>query len=248
MPLKVYTKEYESNSKKLLRLFSYIVLLAGVGMMFWAYYPMVSFEIYARFFIRKETSSPIPEEDQATSLQLAKSVHASSNFYSNNLRDFTQANVWFPVKNVPGSNDNIDVQEYYLSIPKLNLDNLKVTVGGDDLSKSLVHYLPTSKPGQYGKVAIFGHSTLPQLYNEKDYKTVFTYLPQMDVGDSISINIDGKKYDYEVFDMYIVKPDKVSVLEQNFNASYIMLVTCVPPGTYKERLIVEAKLKQHSSL
>lgn len=248
MALKVYTKEYESNTKKMLRLFSYIVLVAGVGMMFWAYYPMVSFEIYARFFIRKETFSPIPEDEQATSLQLAKSVHASSNFYSNNLRDFTQANVWFPVKDTPGAEDKIDVQEYYLSIPTLNLDNLKVTVGGDDLSKSLVHYLPTSKPGQYGKVAIFGHSTLPQLYNENDYKTVFTYLPQMDIGDNITITIDGKKYDYEVYDMYIVSPDKVSVLEQNFNASYLMLVTCVPPGTYKERLIVEAKLKQHASL
>lgn len=248
MPLKVYTKEYQSNTKKILIFFSYLVLIAGVGMMFWAYYPMVSFEIYARFFIRKETSSPVPEDEQASSLQLAKSVHASSNFYSNNLRDFTQANVWFPVKNVPGSNNSIDVKEYYLSIPKLNLDNLKVTVGGEDLSTSLVHYLPTSKPGQYGKVAIFGHSTLPQLYNEKDYKTVFTYLPQMDIGDNISINIEGKKYEYEVYDMYIVKPDKVSVLEQNFNASYLMLVTCVPPGTYKERLIVEAKLKQHASL
>ncbi len=248
MALKVYTKEYESKTKKMLKFFSYVILIAGIGMMFWAYYPMISFEIYARFFIRKDTSSPVPDSEEASSLQLAKTVHASSNFYSNNLRDFTQANVWFPVKNVPGANDNIDVKEYYLSIPKLNLENLKVTVGGDDLSTSLVHYLPTSKPGQYGKVAIFGHSTLPQLYNKNDYKTVFTYLPQMDVGDNISISIEGKEYEYEVYDMYIVKPDKVSVLEQNFNASYIMLVTCVPPGTYKERLIVEAKLKQHSSL
>lgn len=247
MPLKVYTKEYESKQKKMLRFISYVVLIAGVGMMFWAYYPMISFEIYARFFIRKDTSSPIPDSEEASSIQLAKSVHANNNFYSNNLRDFTQANVWFPVK-TGGENDTIDVQEYYLSIPKLNLENLRVAVGGEDLSKSLVHYLPTSKPGQYGKVAIFGHSTLPQLYDKDDYKTVFTYLPQMDVGDSINITIEGKEYEYEVYDMYIVKPDKVSVLEQNFNASYIMLVTCVPPGTYKERLIVEAKLKQHSSL
>lgn len=248
MPLKVYTKEYESRTKKILKLFSYVVLFAGLGMMFWAYYPMVSFEIYARFFIRKDISSPVPESDEATSLQLAKTVQATNNFYSNNLRDFTQANVWFPVSNTPNGQDKIDVKEYSLSIPKLNLENLRVTVGGDDLSKSLVHYLPTSKPGQYGKVAIFGHSTLPQLYDKNNYKTVFTYLPKLDVGDKIDIDIEGKKYEYEVFDMYIVSPDKVSVLDQNFNASYLMLVTCVPPGTWKERLIVEAKLKQNVSL
>ncbi len=248
MPLKVYTKEYESKGKKMMKVISYIILIAGVGMMFWAYYPMISFEIYARFFIRKDTSTPVPEQNEAASLQIAKTVHAETNYYSNNLRDFTHANVWFPVSNVTGSNDTIDLTEYSLSIPKLNLVDLRVEVGGEDLSKSLVHYLPTSKPGQYGKVAIFGHSTLPQLYNDKDYKTVFTYLPKMDIGDSINVKVEGRQYEYEVFDMYIVAPDKVSVLEQNFNASYIMLVTCVPPGTYKERLIVEAKLKQHSSL
>ncbi len=213
-----------------------------MGMLFWAYYPMISFEIYARFFIRKEPSSPLASNTTVSSIELAQSVEASSNYFSNNLRDFTQANLWFPVKSLP-SGKTIDISEYSLSIPSLNLYELNVDVGGDDLSKSLIHYLPTSKPGQYGKVAIFGHSTLPQLYDAKDYKTVFTYLPQINIGESVIVTVEGKKYEYEVYDMYIVKPDKVSVLEQNFNTSTLMLITCVPPGTYKERLIVEAKLK-----
>jgi sortase A len=242
MPIRVYTKAFESRKKKVIKVVSYLVLFFGMGMLFWAYYPMVSFEIYARFFIRKDPATPIPDKTSVRSLELAQSVEASSDYYSNNLRDFTQANVWFPVKNI-ASAKTIDIKQYSLSIPSLNLQDLKVVVGGDDLSKSLIHYLPTSKPGQYGKVAIFGHSTLPQLFNPKDYKTVFTYLPQTNIGDTVIINVDGKKYEYEIFDKYIVKPDKVSVLEQNFNASYLMLVTCVPPGTFKERLIVEAKLK-----
>jgi len=248
MAIKVYTKQVDSKSRKIIRRFSYIVLLTGLGLMFWAFYPMLSFEVYARLFIRKYTTTPLPDSNIATSLQFAKSVYASNKGFSSNLRDFTQANVWFPVSNVAGTQKTIDLKSYTLSIPKLNLKNLNVIVGGDDLSKSLVHYLPTSKPGAYGKVAIFGHSTLPQLFNSSDYKTVFTYLPKMDIGDSIFINVEGKQYEYEVFDMYIVEPNEVSVLEQNFNASYLMLVTCVPPGTYKERLIVEAKLKQHASL
>ncbi len=248
MALKIYKKEIESKSRRTLKFISYVILIAGIFMMFWAYYPMVSFEIYARFFLKKFTASPVPNSNIATSLKFAQSVYAANSYFSNNLRDFTQANVWFPVKNLPSGADKIDLKEYTLSIPKLNLKNLVVNVGGEDLSKSLIHYLPTSKPGQYGKVAIFGHSTLPQLYNEKDYKTVFTYLPKMDVGDIIQVTVQGKQYEYEVFDMYIVKPEEVSVLEQNFNASYLMLITCVPPGTYNSRLIVEAKLKQSSSL
>jgi sortase A len=242
MSLKVYTKKFDSKRRKAVRMLSYVVLFAGMGMLFWAYYPMISFEIYARFFIRKEPSSPLADRSTASSIELAQSVEASSGYFSDNLRDFTQANLWFRVKNFP-SGKTIDIKEYTLSIPSLSLQDLRVDVGGDDLSKSLIHYLPTSKPGQYGKVAIFGHSTLPQLYDEKDYKTVFTYLPKMNIGDEVIVTVEGKKYEYEVFDMYIVQPDKVSVLEQNFNASYLMLITCVPPGTYKERLIVEAKLK-----
>jgi sortase A len=42
-----------------------------------------------------------------------------------------------------------------------------------------------SAPGEYGNIVIFGHSTLPQLYNPKDYKTIFTYLPSLEKKDHI---------------------------------------------------------------
>jgi len=34
------------------------------------------------------------------------------------------------------------------------------------------------------------------------------------------------------------------VLEQKNDASYISLITCVPPGTYWKRLVVRAKLTE----
>ncbi|CAN5167530.1 hypothetical protein BH09PAT2_BH09PAT2_05610 [soil metagenome] len=247
MALKIYVKEGKTPVAKAARSISYFILVAGMLLMFWAYYPIISFEIYARLFFKDGTSSPVPENTTATSLQFAQTVYADTNQYSNNLRDFTHANVWFPVSNAIVPTGNIDVKEYSLSIPKLNLKNLQVTVGGEDLAKSLVHYLPSSKPGQYGNIAIFGHSTIPQLFNPKDYKTVFTYLPQMDIGDTVYIDSEGKTYEYEVYDMFIVKPDQVSVLEQKFNAAYLTLITCVPPGTSEKRLIVKAKLSKHTS-
>lgn len=245
MALKVYIKEETSPLQRVLRSASYFILIGGMLLMFWAYYPIIAFKIFAHFSFRDGTTSPVPENTTASSLQFAQSVYADNNLFSNNLRDFTHANVWFPVNNVAVSKEQIDVKEYTLSIPKLNLQNLHVDVGGDDLSKSLIHYLPTSKPGQYGNVAIFGHSTIPQLFNAKNYKTVFTYLPSLDIGDKVYIDMEGIKYEYEVYDMYIVKPTQVSVLEQKFNAAYLTLITCVPPGTFESRLIVKAKLNKH---
>ncbi|PIV71190.1 hypothetical protein COW57_00895, partial [Candidatus Roizmanbacteria bacterium CG17_big_fil_post_rev_8_21_14_2_50_39_7] len=101
---------------------------------------------------------------------------------------------------------------------------------------------PKSMPGEFGNVSIFGHSTLPQLYNEKDYKTIFTYLPSLEKGDAIFVEVGDLEYEYEVTDMFVVNPDKISVLDQQYDAAYLTLVTCVPPGTFWKRLIVKAKL------
>ncbi len=248
MALKVYRKANISKRKQSVQVISYGILLIGAGFLFWAFYPLVSFELYAQLFLKRSSASPLPDSDTVSSLEFAQSVYADGLSLSNNLRDFTQANVWFPTSNLPVGRDDLDTESFSLSIPRLNLSNLNVEVGGADLSKSLIHYLPSSLPGQYGNVAIFGHSTLPQLFNQKDYKTVFTYLPKLEVGDNVFVQINGGQYEYEVYDMFIVNPDEVSVLEQQFNDSIITLITCVPPGTYLQRLVVKARLVRDTSL
>lgn len=242
MALRVYVKENNSVKKKLVINLSHISLTVGLLLLFWSFYPVLSFEIYSRFFFKNKWLSPVSSSKIASSIQQASSILGSYTVFSNNLRDFTQAKLWFPTKKQTGSTRQFSVSEYYLTIPKLNINRAKVIIGGEDLSKSLIHYLPTTLPGEYGNVAIFGHSTLPQLYNVKDYKTIFTYLPSLEKGDKIIIHIGDLEYDYEVTDMFVVKPEQVSVLEQRNDASYLTLVTCVPPGTYWQRLIVKAKL------
>lgn len=243
MALRVYVKEYPSAKKEFVRHFSYIFLTIGAMLMFWSFYPIISFEIYSRLFIDQGVASPIPHSQLATSVKEANSVLGSYDVFSSNLRDFVQASVWFPSKPQVVVSNEITVREYKLSIPKLNIIDANVRVGSEDLSQSLIHYLPTSLPGEYGNVAIFGHSTLPQLYNPKDYKTIFTYLPSLEKGDTVKITMEGKEYEYQVYDMFVVKPEQVSVLEQKYDASYLTLITCVPPGTWWNRLVVKAKLK-----
>lgn len=239
-----YIKQHISVKKKISYYVSYFSLVIGTLLLFWSFYPILSFEIYSRLFIQRDVISPVPSSALATSITAAGSVLGSYNAFSNNLRDFIQADLWFPLTKQPSGNGNITIKEYALSIPKLNISDAKVSVGGEDLSKNLIHYIPTSLPGEFGNVAIFGHSTLPQLYNIKDYKTIFTYLPSLDKGDKIVVKVGNTKFEYEVYDMFVVKPDKVSVLEQKYDASYLTLVTCVPPGTYWNRLIIKAKLNR----
>lgn len=222
---------------------SYLSLIIGALLLFWSFYPILSFELYSRLFIQSNVASPVPRSEIVSSLKAADTVLSSYDVYSSNLRDFVRADLWFPTQPKVEEATKIAVKEYELSLPKLNISGAKVIVGGTDLSKSLIHYVPTSLPGEFGNVAIFGHSTLPQLYDPKNYKSIFTYLPSLEKGDIVLVKLGELEYEYEVFDMFVVKPNHISVLEQRYDGSYLTLVTCVPPGTYWNRLIVRAKLK-----
>jgi len=237
-----YLKQDNSPKRKAINYFSYASLSLGAFFLFWSFYPILSFEIYSHLFIQNKIQTPIPRSSTITSLEKANSVLGSYNVFSNNLRDFTNVNVWFPTTHQLDQRQDLSVKSYNLSIPKININNAKVAVGGEDLTKSLVQFLPRSLPGEYGNLIIFGHSTLPQLFNSKDYKTIFTYLASLDKDDSIYIKINGIQYEYKVTEMFVVSPDQVSVLEQRTDAAYLTLVTCVPPGTDWERLVVRAKL------
>ncbi len=244
MALYQYLKEDKSPRRRAVNYISYISLTVGSIFLFWSFYPIVSFEIYSRLFIQNNLSTPVPKLNEVSAILQASSVLGSFTNVSNNLRDFTQADLWFPMRPQGTLSQNLSVKEYTLSIPKLNIKNARVVVGGEDLDKSLIHYLPQSLPGEYGNVVIFGHSTLPQLYNSKDYKTIFTFLPSLEKEDKIYVTVNGITYEYAVNDMVVVNPDQVSVLDQRTDASYLTLITCVPPGTWWKRLVVRAKLTE----
>ena len=155
--------------------------------------------------------------------------------------DSTKPDKWFPAASKMSAWQS-RITHYNLTIPKLKIEEAVVQMGGDDLSQSLIHYLGTALPGQYGNAVIFGHSVLPQFFNPKKYKTIFSTLPTLEKGDEMLINFDGVLYRYRVIEMVEVSPEDVSVLEQRYDAEYLSLVTCVPPGTYLRRLVIRARL------
>lgn len=134
------------------------------------------------------------------------------------------------------------ITHYSLSIPKLGIEKATVQIGGEDLMASLIHYPGTALPGQFGNAVIFGHSVLPQFFNPKNYKTIFSTLPTLKEKDEVLVNFDGVFYRYRIIKLTETTPEDVTVLEQRHDSSYLSLITCVPPGTYLKRLVVRAKL------
>lgn len=155
--------------------------------------------------------------------------------------DYTSPKSWFPAaKILPPQPSRIT--HYNLSVPKLGIEEAIVQIGGEDLMSSLIQYPGTALPGQSGNAVIFGHSVLPQFFNPKNYKTIFSTLPKLEEGDEIFIDFDGIRYRYLVRKIVETAPEDVSVLEQNYDSQWLSLITCVPPGTYLKRLIVRAQL------
>jgi sortase A len=110
------------------------------------------------------------------------------------------------------------------------------------LERGVVHYPTTSNPGQIGNGVIFGHSA-NNILNKGKYKFAFVLLKRLEAGDVFYIQKDSKRYAYKVFDKKVVSPTDVSVLYPSFpdKPATFTLITCDPPGTSLNRLVVTAE-------
>ena len=228
-----------ANMPKPVSKLSIFLISTGLFILIWVSYPIVAFNIfYAPKF--ETIIRPVPQDNKSSSVLIKD--NNLINVLGTMKTDYTKASAWFPkaAKNITlGQNKS---NYYRLTIPRLKIENVSVMIEGEDLTKNLIQFTGPP-PGNYGNVVIFGHSSLPFLYNPRDYKTIFTKLPDLKVDDDILVNIDNITYNYKVSDLKITTPDDLSVLTQEYNNAYLTLITCVPPGTSYKRLIIKSKLR-----
>ena len=214
------------KKKRLFQVVAVLFGLIGVLILGATLYPLVSYELISR---EKFPSliSPLAED---------KSNEAQY--------DYTKASNWFIGGEKQADYSPPKVAYYNLTIPALRIEDATVTIGGEDLSESLIQYPGTALPGKRGNSVIFGHSILPSFYDPADYIAIFSTLPSLEKGDKIFITYDGLDFTYVVEDMFEVLPTDIQVLEQNSTDSFVTLVTCTPPGHPQKpkRLIVRARV------
>lgn len=238
--VKVYKKRRTIEKKKFLRLMSLLIIGMGVLIAGYVFFPLLSWQLYfAPAFANSEINSPIPKNTIVSQNSIATLLQGASQTLSG--VDYTNAQNWFPNYKYDKS-AKLKTSTYKISIPKINIDEAKVSAVDTDLLKHLVNYGGTAVPPENGNAVIFGHSTLPQLYEEGNYKTVFTNLYKLVVGDEIIVTVGNVTYKYRIESINVVDPDNTSVLEQSFDDSYITLITCTPPGTIWKRLAIKARL------
>lgn len=165
--------------------------------------------------------------------------------------DYTNLTNWFPgtatVAELSQASASAQPEYFTLDIPKLEISNARVAIGGTDLNKSLIAFPGTALPGEFGAPVIFGHSVLRQFYNPSEknsrrYNSIFSTIMTLKVGDEILVTYDNIKYTYVVQEKTEVKPTDVYILNQKYDAKRLKLVTCTPEGTYLRRGVVTAQM------
>jgi sortase A len=142
-------------------------------------------------------------------------------------------------------NSTVVGPEPIIIIPKINVE---VPVVYDEMStveasvqsaleRGVVHYPTTPSPGQQGNGAIFGHSS-NNILNKGKYKFAFVLLGRLEPGDIFIVHKDSKRYVYRVYSKKIVPPTDLSVLGPADKPATFTLITCDPPGTSINRLVV----------
>jgi len=221
-----------------------VLLLLGIGLVGSATWPIVVYYVGDFTANAVELKTPIPPEQvlETSSLALASAS------------DGEEVEFGVPVEDEAGpiilntALDYTDLSNWFTGeIPKINIYDAQVLVGGTDLSRSLIAYPGTALPGQPGSPVIFGHSILRQFYNPsvnnpRRYTSIFSYIMTLEKGDKIYVTQDNVRYTYVVTSKTEVKPTDTYILSQNYDIRQLKLVTCVPEGTYLLRGVVTAQL------
>ncbi len=145
---------------------------------------------------------------------------------------------------IDGSSSSFDKVPKII-IPKINVEipvvydepSIEEHAMQNALERGVVHYATTPNPGEKGNAVIFGHSS-NNILNKGKYKFAFVLLSKLEVGDTFYATKDGVRYGYRIFEKKIVKPTELSVLDSTAKPSTVTLITCDPPGTSLNRLIV----------
>jgi sortase A len=123
-----------------------------------------------------------------------------------------------------------------ITIPSAQVLALPITRGVDKatLNTGIAGAYPWSGPGLNGVFALAAHRV--------GAGGPFRHLDQVNIGDRLSVEANSKTFTYRVTSNIIVEPEDTFVLNGPKDDSRIVLITCTPLNTFKQRIVVTAEL------
>lgn len=138
--------------------------------------------------------------------------------------------------------------DFGIVIPKIkanskivaNVDPYNPAIYQAALTKGVAQAQGSALPYEDGNMFLFSHSSV-NFYEAQKYNSVFYLLHKLETGDTIDIYYAEQKYTYKVTGKKIVNPSEVSYLQKGDSQHTLTLMTCWPPGTSLQRLLIQAE-------
>jgi len=169
-----------------------------------------------------------------------------ANYAINNqsINDGAVAGVIVDIKDIVNNNDAENIAGNYLYIPKLNIKSPIITSQTADskslltlLNSGVIIYPGSAMPDNAGSTVVIGHSS--SNISSSKYGKVFAGLNKLVGGDQVFVHYNNKDYIYAIVSKNTGSVKELSALGLNND---LILGTCWPIGTDKERIIVTADL------
>lgn len=140
-------------------------------------------------------------------------------------------------------------ENFSIIVPKINanskvIENVNPYNSAEyqvSLTQGVAHAKGTSLPGEPGNTFLFAHSS-DNFYNANRYNSVFYLLNKMENGETFFIVKDKTLYEYSIVEKSIVRPDQIEYLTGSLVGQTATLMTCWPPGTTSQRLVLVGEL------
>lgn len=123
-----------------------------------------------------------------------------------------------------------------LAIPKLKLtETILESNDASILNQGIWRRPNASQPDKGGNTVIVGHRFV------KNSPGVFYHLDKLNPGDTLSVDWDSARYQYEITRVFVVPPTAVNI-EAETTEPLLTLYTCTPLWSSAQRLVIQAKL------
>ena len=144
------------------------------------------------------------------------------------------------IKNINKKENNnnyvIDYSKYLgvLEIPRIGL---KRGFYNTDSKYNNVDYNVTMVEGsslpdvENGNLILIAHSG-------DAYISYFAYLWMLGVGDSAYVTYNGKKYEYQIVNIYEIDKNGVAVIRKNSNKTTLTMITCTKDNDFKQTVYI----------
>ncbi|MEK7098434.1 MAG: sortase [Patescibacteria group bacterium] len=134
----------------------------------------------------------------------------------------------------------IRIGEIDLDLPVSNPETRDLEELDAVLKDGPARYVDSAKLGESGNVLIFGHSShLPIVHNQM-YKA-FNKIPDLEEGDTISVEGGGKEFVYRVTSVTKVDAEE-GIIDLSKEGSKLTIVTCDTLTGKSSRFVLEAEL------